>query len=488
MMLNDTESLAHSRKELAKVKEQMQSLETDRCAAKEKADYLEQELVAARNNNKTCLSDLEFKYDKVAADRGQLENQLVENRKDLEAQRKENNRILEENKNFRIEVSDLQAELKGAKHRYIEFEKEMEALSQRHEEEASDWKQFQSDLQTAVVIANAIKAEAVEEKELLAERNRELLRKNEDLQKQSNIIQAELDRVKAQKGLAILPTSEIKKHILGSDRELAALRQGRRSSDIKGNQNIVSVKSLIKTIEGHGSLGSSTGSSRRGSSDSLNSPTSTSISFNSHMDSNSRNSPERRTSNHNNNNDNVPLRSALKKPKDSEDKSNNSRNRGKMFEKTSSPVIESLRPVSAENSVSSLLSIRTDADHSEKSYDPLAKLVKQTGGSKRNALLKWCQQKSKGYREVDITNFSSSWNDGLAFCALLHNYIPNLVNYDELLKRHDKRENFSVAFQAAESVGISAKLDVDEMVSIERPDWQLVMSYVTSLYQHFEGD
>jgi len=41
----------------------------------------------------------------------------VENRKDLEAQRKENNRILEENKNFRIEVSDLQAELKGAKHR-----------------------------------------------------------------------------------------------------------------------------------------------------------------------------------------------------------------------------------------------------------------------------------------------------------------------------------------------------------------------------------
>ena len=39
----------------------------------------------------------------------------------------------------------------------------MKALSQRHEEEASDWKQFQSDLQTAVVIANAIKAEAVEE-------------------------------------------------------------------------------------------------------------------------------------------------------------------------------------------------------------------------------------------------------------------------------------------------------------------------------------
>lgn len=53
----------------------------------------------------------------------------------------------------------------------------MKALSQRHEEEASDWKQFQSDLQTAVVIANAIKAEAVEEKEALVEKSREACRK-----------------------------------------------------------------------------------------------------------------------------------------------------------------------------------------------------------------------------------------------------------------------------------------------------------------------
>lgn len=62
-------------------------------------------------------------------------------------------------------------------HRYTEFEKEMKALSQRHDEEASDWKQFQSDLQMAVVIANGIKGEAVEEKELLEEENRELKRK-----------------------------------------------------------------------------------------------------------------------------------------------------------------------------------------------------------------------------------------------------------------------------------------------------------------------
>lgn len=83
-------------------------------------------------------------------------------------------------------------------------------------------------------------------------------------------------------------------------------------------------------------------------------------------------------------------------------------------------------------------------------------LVKN-GGSKRNALLKWCQNKTVGYRNIDITNFSSSWNDGLGFCAILHTYLPERVPYDTL-KAQEKRRNFSIAFQAAESVGIPTSL------------------------------
>ncbi|XP_026305174.2 EH domain-binding protein 1-like protein 1 [Piliocolobus tephrosceles] len=33
---------------------------------------------------------------------------------------------------------------------------------------------------------------------------------------------------------------------------------------------------------------------------------------------------------------------------------------------------------------------------------------------------------------IDITNFSSSWSDGLAFCALLHTYLPAHIPYQEL--------------------------------------------------------
>ena len=116
--------------------------------------------------------------------------------------------------------------------------------------------------------------------------------------------------------------------------------------------------------------------------------------------------------------------------------------------------------------------------------DPLSSLVKN-GGSKRNALLKWCQSKTGGYVDVDITNFSSSWNDGMAFCALLHTYMPDKIPYNTL-KASEKRRNFTIAFEAAETVGVPTCLALAEMVSIERPDWQKIMTYVTNIYKHFE--
>ncbi|ERE92763.1 cytospin-A-like protein [Cricetulus griseus] len=86
---------------------------------------------------------------------------------------------------------------------------------------------------------------------------------------------------------------------------------------------------------------------------------------------------------------------------------------------------------------------------------------------------------------IDITNFSSSWNDGLAFCALLHTYLPAHIPYQEL-NSQDKKRNFTLAFQAAESVGIKSTLDINEMARTERPDWQNVMLYVTAIYKYFE--
>ncbi|KAJ8964387.1 hypothetical protein NQ314_004956, partial [Rhamnusium bicolor] len=119
--------------------------------------------------------------------------------------------------------------------------------------------------------------------------------------------------------------------------------------------------------------------------------------------------------------------------------------------------------------------------------DPLNGLVKN-GGSKRNALLKWCQNKTVGYRNIDITNFSSSWNDGLALCALLHTYLPDRIPYDSLTPQEKRRNFFSGIFSGREcgnSYNIRAK-NINDMIQLERPDWQQVMCYVTAIYKHFE--
>jgi len=116
--------------------------------------------------------------------------------------------------------------------------------------------------------------------------------------------------------------------------------------------------------------------------------------------------------------------------------------------------------------------------------DPLALLTKN-GGSRRNALLKWCQTRTAQFANIEITNFSSSWNDGLALCALLHTYLPSEIPFDTLTSA-DVRKNFQVAFKAAESVGIATSLDIDELTSSDRPDWQSIMTYITSVFKHFE--
>ncbi|KAL7871395.1 hypothetical protein SRHO_G00063780 [Serrasalmus rhombeus] len=117
--------------------------------------------------------------------------------------------------------------------------------------------------------------------------------------------------------------------------------------------------------------------------------------------------------------------------------------------------------------------------------DGFSLLLRRHGGSRRNSLLRWCQSRTQGYRNIEITNFSSSWEDGLAFCAVYHSYLPTHVPYSSL-KAEEKRQNLDLAFHTGESVGIKATLAVEEMLRDEGPDWQRVLGYVESMYRHFE--
>lgn len=52
--------------------------------------------------------------------------------------------------------------------------------------------------------------------------------------------------------------------------------------------------------------------------------------------------------------------------------------------------------------------------------------------SAKDALLLWCQMKTKGYTGVNIKNFTSSWKDGLALNAIIHKHRPDLINVSNI--------------------------------------------------------
>ncbi|XP_043399929.1 EH domain-binding protein 1 isoform X15 [Chelonia mydas] len=110
-------------------------------------------------------------------------------------------------------------------------------------------------------------------------------------------------------------------------------------------------------------------------------------------------------------------------------------------------------------------------------------------GRKPNAsqsLLVWCKEVTKNYRGVKITNFTTSWRNGLSFCAILHNFRPDLIDYKSL-NPQDIKENNKKAYDGFASIGISRLLEPSDMVLLAIPDKLTVMTYLYQIRAHFSG-
>lgn len=117
----------------------------------------------------------------------------------------------------------------------------------------------------------------------------------------------------------------------------------------------------------------------------------------------------------------------------------------------------------------------------------LVGVLNRTQSSAKEMLLIWAQQRVNDYPNVNVTNFSTSWNDGLAFCALLHYYYPEAFDFSKL-DPEQRRYNFTLAFKAAEEfAGLYPLLDVDDMVKYKKPDWKCVFTYVQTFYRRFRN-
>ncbi|XP_022609900.1 protein-methionine sulfoxide oxidase mical3a-like isoform X13 [Seriola dumerili] len=110
----------------------------------------------------------------------------------------------------------------------------------------------------------------------------------------------------------------------------------------------------------------------------------------------------------------------------------------------------------------------------------------QESVARSSKLLNWCQRQTEGYRNVNVTDLTMSWKSGLALCALIHRYRPDLIDFDSLDER-DQEKNNQLGFDVAEKeFGISPCMTGKEMSSVVEPDKLSMVMYLSQFYEMFK--
>ncbi|XP_068585649.1 cytospin-B isoform X2 [Cebidichthys violaceus] len=372
-------------------------------------------------------------------------------------------------------VLDMENLVKKLEEQKAEADRQLKVLSRRIKDEKEEWRRFQADLQTAVVVANDIKVEAQQELRTLRRQLQEEQDRSAKLSTDLEVLQG----VRSQGDEVRVSDSDINRHWCGIS--VIPTTPSDASGDADSEPE-ATVKSLIKSFDIVGQNGP-------GHTVQMHSSPRTPLSG-----IPVRTAPAAAVSPVQRHTYIKPLSKTLEKRIHHGEFSHHHEKFsgcGEDLKPNSlmrkSPSLESVikPPASFSSRTTSFSYNRGNSKLSVERKDPLAALAREYGGSKRNALLKWCQKKTEGYPNIDVTNFSNSWSDGLAFCALLHTYLPAHIPYHELISQ-DKDRNLTLAFQAAESIGIKPSLDMEELMKTDRPDWQSVMQYVSQIYKYFE--
>ncbi|KAM9481278.1 protein-methionine sulfoxide oxidase mical3a isoform 20-T21 [Clarias gariepinus] len=128
--------------------------------------------------------------------------------------------------------------------------------------------------------------------------------------------------------------------------------------------------------------------------------------------------------------------------------------------------------------------IRIDMENVVNSSTP--KLMRNESVARSSKLLNWCQRQTDGYRGVSVSDLTMSWKSGLALCALIYRYRPDLIDFDSLDEK-DVEKNNQLAFDVAErEFGISPIMTGKEMSVVVEPDKLSMVMYLSQFYEMFK--
>uniref|UniRef100_A0A6Q2XFF3 F-actin monooxygenase n=1 Tax=Esox lucius TaxID=8010 RepID=A0A6Q2XFF3_ESOLU len=114
-------------------------------------------------------------------------------------------------------------------------------------------------------------------------------------------------------------------------------------------------------------------------------------------------------------------------------------------------------------------------------------LARQESEIRPGRLLTWCQKQTEGYRNVRVTDLTTSWQSGLAFCALIHRFRAHLIEFDTL-NEEESASNLQLAFDLAEQeFGIRPFTTGKEMAAGQEPNKTSMIIYLSKFYELFRG-
>ncbi|KAJ6659522.1 hypothetical protein lerEdw1_018757 [Lerista edwardsae] len=101
-------------------------------------------------------------------------------------------------------------------------------------------------------------------------------------------------------------------------------------------------------------------------------------------------------------------------------------------------------------------------------------------------LLSWCQASTASYPGIKVADFTNSWKSGLALCALIYHFRPDLLDFDSL-DQNDPVGNNQIALDVAEQeLGIPPVLSSTEMAAMSEPDRLGLITYLSQFYDAFK--
>ncbi|KAM6171021.1 nesprin-2 [Erethizon dorsatum] len=103
--------------------------------------------------------------------------------------------------------------------------------------------------------------------------------------------------------------------------------------------------------------------------------------------------------------------------------------------------------------------------------------------SAKKALLVWAQECCAMHESVSVTDFKSSWRNGMAFLAVIHALRPDLIDMKSV-KHKSNKDNLKEAFGIAERELKIPRLLEPEDVDVVNPDEKSIMMYVAQFLQY----